>query len=1024
MKIMKILLSIFLLLGIYQINSSFAHDTDLYMASGQGVAPNILIIFDNSGSMNDDVQTGFYDPNVTYPGSSVPTQVYYKSGSNWLFFANSISDVACASARTALTTQGNYIGNTNASCKGTSRTLRTGNYRNYIASGGDQYDTKLHIAKTVITGFLNSINGVRLGIMEFNTTSPYDKGGHLQSPITDLSDAGKIQLTTDINNIVATTWTPLAKTLYEAGLYFKGGPGYFDPGVTYISPVQYPCQRNYVVIITDGQSTHDQASILNTAIGDRDGDKREPPGAVHDPHYADSGTDYLDDVANYLYNTDLRSDLTGQQNIITYTIGFTENNDLLERTATQGHGKYFYTNNAQELSDAFQNIVDEILSVTSSFVAPVVPVSKMERTTEGDKIYLALFKPIQNQMWSGNIKKYGIAQQASGTIQLGDIIDVNGKAALDSTGQFYDTAQSYWTSAGLLDGGDAEKGGVGEVLMNRDFCSTANTNPRKIYTYNTTIKDSNLTYSSNAFNTTNITPSMLGLGADSDPVAQGSRNNLVNFVYGCDAYDDNGNGITNEKRDWVLGPFLHSRPLVIHYGPSPTSQTVIFGGSNDGMLHVFDDDTGVELWGFIPPNVLTSLQALHTDLLVSFVDGSPKAYISRNMDGSISQAILIVGERRGGNRYYALDVTNPSAPKYLWEINPDAAGSPYVEMGQTWSAPTIRKIACQGAGTCIGGGKWVAFVGGGYDDKEDNDVPPADTKGRAIYVIDVLDGSLIKRLSNAEIPAMTYSIPSDITKVDTNGDGKIDRLYVGDMGGRMWRFDIGDPNPTSWTGRIIFAGYPGTKIFYPPDVTLEVGDYEMLFFGTGDREHPKETAVINRLYAIKDKNLPETLTESSLVDVTSDELQATGTTEARKTEILTDLGNKSGWFIQLSQYSGEKCLSPSSVLNKVSYYATFAPGAGGESDPCYVGEGAARVYALQYQTGNAVFNFDLTNDTGGSVVINKTDQSKSIGHGIPSGVVITFVQGKAVGYIGVGGGISKVDPHAKLREPKYWKIVF
>jgi type IV pilus assembly protein PilY1 len=1018
MKIMKILLSIFLFLCIYQIHFSFAHDTDLYMASGEGVEPNILIIFDNSGSMNDTVQTRWYDPATTYDPLVVPTsdrgKVYRSSGNNWIFFANSIADVQCATARTALTSYGHYEGQVGNNCTGQNRTLRTGNYRNYIASGGDRDERKLDIAKGVITNFLNTINGVRLGAMVFN----YDEGGHIQTTIKSLTGDGRSQLITDINSIVASTWTPLAETLYEAGLYFKGGSSYFNHGVTYISPIEYACQRNYIVIITDGEPTHDQSNILKTVIGDRDGDKREPIGAVHDPHYADSGSDYLDDVANYLYNTDLRPDMSGKQNIITYTIGFTINNDLLERTAAQGHGKYYYSQNAQQLSDAFQNIIGEILSKTSSFVAPVVPVSRMERTTAGDKIYLAVFKPIQDKMWSGNIKKYGVAQQNSydGTIKPGDIIDVNGDLALDSYGQFFETARSYWTSSGVLDGGDAEKGGVGAVLMNRDFTvfDPSTGKPRKIYTYLGSSSD--LTHSTNRFDTTHITPAMLGLGTDAS-----ARDKLVKFVYGYDAYDDDGNGITNEKRDWILGAFLHSRPLIIHYS---SSQSVIFAGSNDGMLHVFDDDTGVELWGFIPPNVLPNLQGLHSDLLVSFVDGSSKAYIFRNTDGSINKAILIVGERRGGNRYYALDVTNPLAPKYLWEINPDAPGSPYVEMGQTWSAPTIGKIACQGGGTCTGGEKWVVFVGGGYDEIEDNDVPPGDTKGRAVYIIDVLDGSLIKRFSNAEIPGMNYSIPSDITRVDTNGDGKIDRLYVGDMGGRMWRFNIGDPDPTSWTGRIIFTGQPGTKIFYPPDVTLEIGDYEMLFFGTGDREHPKETAVINRLYAVKDKNLPGTLTESNLVDVTSDELQATGTTESRKNEILTELGNSSGWFIQLSQYLGEKCLSPSIALNKVAYYTTFTPGAGGESDPCHVGEGAARVYALQYQTGNAVFNLDLTNDTGGSVVINKTDRSESIGLGIPSGVVITFVKDKAVVYIGVGGGISGIDPHAKRREPKYWKIVF
>jgi hypothetical protein len=93
-------------------------------------------------------------------------------------------------------------------------------------------------------------------------------------------------------------------------------------------------------------------------------------------------------------------------------------------------------------------------------------------------------------------------------------------------------------------------------------------------------------------------------------------------------------------------------------------------------------------------------------------------------------------------------------------------------------------------------------------------------------------------------------------------------------------------------------------------------------------------------------------------------------------------------------------------------------------NPCYVGEGIARVYALQYQTGNAAFNFDLTNDDGTTKVISKTDRSKGIGTGMPSGVVMTFIGGKGILFIGVGGGVNKIDPNVKQREPKYWKMVF
>jgi type IV pilus assembly protein PilY1 len=1008
MKSIKALFFLVPFLCLFFAMNSSADDIDLYMSSGQGVEANVLIMFDNSGSMNDEIQTFFYDPLMTYDPLVVSQadrdKVYYRVyGGGWNLFANSIAEVACSSARTALTNNGHYEGNTNSSCSRTNRTLRTGNYRNYLVTiGGDEFLPKLTIAKRVIEDFLNTINGVRIGMMVFNDS----EGGHIHSTIRSLDATTRSQLITDVNNIVANTWTPLAETLYEAGLYFKGGTSQFNSGTNYTSPIQYYCQRNYVIIITDGMSTQDRNSILASAIGDQDGDQREPIGAPNDPNYVSNGSDYLDDVANYLYHGDLRSDLTGQQNIITYTIGFTEDNDLLERTAAHGHGRYFYSENAQELANAFQDIIGEILEKSSSFVAPLVPVSRWERTTAGDRIYLALFQPVNNGMWSGNIKKFAVAQEENplSGISVGTIIDENGAAAVDQDGQILPTSKSFWTTISM-DGGDVEKGGVGEVLKNRS-------SPRNIYTY----LESNveLTDSSNAFTEANITPDLLGLGVDN-----AARDKLVRFVHGFDSYDDNYNGNTTEKRDWILGSFLHSRPLLIHYG----TRSVIFAGSNDGMLHAFDDSDGSELWGFIPPNLLNKLQALHADVIESFVDGSPKVFISYDSNGEISTAILIFGERKGGDYYYALDITNPLMPKYLWKISPDMPD--YAELGQTWSSPMIGKIAY------LSGEKWVAFIGGGYDENQDNDpVIEPDSKGRAIYIVDVLDGSLVWKYSSGDDPPMAYSIPSDIQKVDTNGDGYIDRLYVGDMGGQIWRFDIGDPDPTTWKGKLIFKSNTGSekrKIFYPPDVTLEKdsGNYEMLFFGTGDREHPKESTNVNRLYAVKDKNPSTYLTENDLVNVTQDLLQDPGASETDKLTMLNALNTKEGWYIKLDQNVGEKCVSSPVVYYGVTYYSTFAPNFGTETDPCYVGEGTGRVYPLKYKTGNAVFNLDGSLDGA----IFQSDRSAIIGTGIPSGVIITFIDGKAVAYVGVGGPGGPRVPKPRLLNdksivPVSWRIVF
>jgi type IV pilus assembly protein PilY1 len=742
---------------------------------------------------------------------------------------------------------------------------------------------------------------------------------------------------------------------------------------------------------------------------------------------------------------------------VTYAIGFAldeteprapEAKDLLRRATTFGHGKFYTSDNSAGLADAFSNVLNEVLGVTSSFVAPIVPVSRMEKTSAGDKIYLALFRPNQSGMWSGNIKKYGVAQTDDKTkgIALGDILDVSGSEALDSNGEFYPSSKSYWTTSSS-DGGQVQAGGVGEILKNRNFT----TNPRKIYTFlsqceTAGIKD--LTNSCNAFTTTNayITYTLLGVASTTE------KDKLVNFIRGIDSYDDNVNDDTTDKRDWLLGSFLHSRPAIINYA----DRTVVYAGANDGMLHAFLDsqkvsgtwvESGEELWAYIPGSLLGNLKNLHADNPPIFVDGSPKAYVTYASDGvTVTKAILIFGLRRGGYRYYALDVTDPVTPKFAWHIDGDVIVSgayPYQEMGktgsghlpaQTWSTPVIGKVKVGTTDT------WVAFIGGGYDEGQDTANPPADDVGRAVYVVNVLTGSLVKRFSYAEYPTMTYSIPSDIAKLDLDGDGYVERLYVGDMNGQIWRIGSDNPDPasdktdvTQWKAKIIFHTSPGSsekrKIFYPPDVTLERQDgvdYEMLFFGTGNRENPDETTDVNRIFAVKDKNSGlvsgwTDLAESDLVDVSADLLQDSSTSQETKTQIMSNLKTKYGWYIKLEKHTGEKCLSSPVVYAKTAYYTTFSPTQGVVTDPCFVGEGTAALYEVKYDTGEAVLNLDGSLDGA----INKTDRAVEIGTAIPSGVVVTVIGGKVVAYAGVGGGVEKIKlGNTKSLVPMTWKLVF
>jgi len=1006
---------------------SYGMDIDLYTVTGQEVPPNVLVILDNSSSMLIEDQAPEYNPNSpalppVYSGSYLTNAVYSKQGPDWVLFTDDVNNIVCTNAKDMLTVYGMYNGkmnNSNFNCTGKVMFLQTGNYLNYLAWTTTSNQPRLGLAKGTIHSYVNSTEGVRFGLMVFNANG---QGGRVTVPISN----DKHSLFNALNDITPPTvvnWTPLAETLYEAMLYYRGGPSYYNPGTSYNnSTLQYWCQKNYVILITDGAPTNDvmddpSSPIINQIgdfpkIGDYDKDGSDPGS------YTELGSHYLDDVAAYVHNNDMSAILAGRQNITVFTIGFNPSqfaidSTLLQSTAAKGGGKYFYCHNAQSFKIAFQLIIEEVLNKSTSFVAPTVPISQMEKMASEDRIYLAMFKPTERSFWKGNIKKFGIARSndpAKGIV-IGDVLDKNGNLAIDpQLNAIYDTAVSYWSTT--EDGGEVEKGGLGKILLDM-----SDLYQRKIYTYrgtNILLQDP-----SNAFTTANISAVLLGLPTDDE------KNKLINFIYGYDSYDQNGNGVTAEKRDWILGGFVHSRPLIVHF----PSRTVIFVGGNDGMLHAFDDGTGAELWAFIPPDLLPKLKNLSGNTVEVFVDGSPKIYIETGENDAITKAILICGERRGGDHYFALDVTDPSDPQWLWEIHPGMAD--YAQLGQTWSAPLIGKIK-HGSND-----KWVFFIGAGYDTNQDQLPVPVtsnDTRGRAIYVGDVMTGERIWKYSYSDNALMKYSIPSDITRIDTDGDGRIDRLYVGDVGGQLWRFDIVDPSPSNWTGKCIFdSNYPPPasgdrrKIFYPPDVSLEAdwSDYELLLFGTGDREHPRSKNVTDRLYTVKDRNPSDVLNDSHLVDVTAGLLQNANTLATDKQIILNDLKTKSGWYINLDPNSGEKCISPALVFFKISYFSTFIPCTEVATDPCYVGEGLAKLYALSYLNGNAVINFDLTNDLGGET-LTKDDRSMLIGTAIPSGTIVAIIGGTtATGYIGVGGGIFKAPlKTSKVLIPVNWRQRF
>ncbi len=1023
---MKVRVAIVIMFSLAFTALCLAADLDLYTDNISGIEPNILVLLDTSESMSEEASSaGFYDFGLTYPGIYSTGVVYYKIGSSWdNIFGNSTAEIVCSQARTALETEGFYSGKIDAptaGCDGSKNYfLRTGNYLNYLSTADSGMRPRLGIATGTLQSYINTTYGVRFGVMIFNDQNEKDEGGMLLKDVLDMTPENRSALHNAIGGLQAQTWSPLAEALYEAGLYFQGEASYFNPGVTYTSPIQNWCQRNYIILVSDGVSTRDRNTILTTigGSGDTDGDGAEP-GTFGDNDPSDDGlidgdltegSDYLDDVAEYLYDTDLRPDLDDNQNLVTYTIGFTPTSALLQDTAGNGRGKYFYVHNAQSFAAVLQAIIEEILSHSTSYMAPVVPISHMEKTTSGDSIYLALFKTSGRAFWKGNIKKFALATQDNPSLGIsqGDILDVNGDRATDENGYILDTAASFW-GEGSPDGAETEAGGVGKVLLNRPTL-------RNIYTW-IDVNERPLIHPNNAFLKENpkLTAAMLQAKDSME------REKIINFAHGHDAYDEDGDLNTTEKRSWILGAFLHSRPSVVHYD---SSTSVIFSGANDGMLHAFLDSDGSELWAFIPPDLLDKLKLLSGDNLEYFVDGSATAaVIDNNMNGVIEpefpeydRVIVIFGERRGGTHYHALDVSNPLDPKYLWEVSPE--DPVFSEIGQTWGTPVFGRITY--------GNQPAVFLNGGYDPGQDHDPTKGDNVGRGVYVIELLSGMLIKKFTYQENPDMAWSIPSDIAAIDTTGNGFIDRAYVGDTGGRLWRFDLASADPAAWSAQIFFDTNSPTsglrKIFYPPDVLLEHG-YEILVFGTGDRANPNKNTVINRIYGVKDKGTGTTLNESYLIDVTDDLLQDPYASDTDKATLGNELENGYGWYIRLVDNPGEKVLAPPLTLFGTAYVTTHTPAQLPLAYPCSAQYGTARLYALNYETAEATLNLDTAND-GDSEVLERSDRSLIIGGSIPSMMVIAMLEKDATGLVGVSGGIFKTPISTYLPIIRmYWRLV-
>jgi len=588
---------------------------------------------------------------------------------------------------------------------------------------------------------------------------------------------------------------------------------------------------------------------------------------------------------------------------------------------------------------------------------------------------------------------------------------------------------------------DTYTNGTTATLMDLDATGGTGGNADKLWPY----LNANGTYASGTLYLNNTAWSG---AADYASASAAEKTEALDLLKWARGYDP----VSGKVRNWLMGDPVHSRPLAINYGIIGAGNTdtnpdvrIVIGG-NDGFVHMIQNvnnadgsESGKENWAFIPRYALRILKRLKDDngtlpIHPYGVDGVPVIYThDEDKDGNIKstttgdKAYVIFGMRRGGRGYYALDVTNPDSPKMLWSINNTM--SDFAELGLTFSTPQLAYINYKDSSGVTLYNQPVLVFAGGYDTNKDtrsNSVGTNDSMGRAIYVVDVNTGSLIWKAvygaSTGNVSATEYhnsyltdSIPSDVTLLDSDGNGSIDRIYVGDTGGQIFRADLADLDRTNWfLRRFANVGRHDAnnkkndrRFFHAPDVvqTRYNGvNYDAVIIGSGDRANPLDKGVgtnipDNWFYMFKDTLTTSgdttawtAYSHSSLADVTTDCIQTLTCTGSGP-----DLSN--GWKFDLTQTPGEKALSHPITVNGIIFFTTFLPpDYSTASGTCKPLEGDGSIYAVNLQDGGAAFNWDLTNTTtsptGDALELGATDRYMHAGSGIPADVIVIRKDGK------------------------------
>ncbi|NOS98860.1 MAG: hypothetical protein HOP25_10370 [Methylotenera sp.] len=660
--------------------------------------------------------------------------------------------------------------------------------------------------------------------------------------------------------------------------------------------------------------------------------------------------------------------------------GLLSNIDDLWHAAVNGHGAYFSATDPASLSSGLSNALAAINARKGSSAAAAT--STLNPVAGNNLAYVASYNTVA---WTGNLEARGINTSTGAVNQnaLWCVENVNVAAEtckLTTSSVVTETVGNTDTAYCVTPNAVTCNGGVWEGTSCKVPVATACegkmakqaagiTTPRKIWTKApggvTPTSLDNFHISGGVldaahFDSTRLAGTSTTAWADGlahsginqwsslSTTQQGNAvgENLVNYLRGQRAYEMSTTNPDDNQvfryREAILGDAIESQPAFIgkptfsytdsgysafvsgNAGRAPT----VYMGTNDGMMHAFNAseavaDGGTERWAYVPSMVIPKMFALASDSYASnhayYANGSP--IISDIYDGGAWKTILVAGLNGGGRGYYALDITDPAAPKLLWEFTTaaDSSNASYphdANLGYTFGNPVITKKS---------DGTWVVLVTSGYNNIPDASprvkyplVNTGDGKGY-LYVLDAATGQILSTLPTG---VGGVAAPSGLAQITTWADDPEKNntatfTYGGDLLGNVWRFDINKPASTG-TNPSLFAVLKAGGVTQPITTRPELGKvltsdgktHRVVFVGTGKYLESDDLTDTQQqtLYAIKDDDTQASTTPTpTLNDPRSstgaganhmvEQTITNGASSRTASNNDVDFKNDRGWFV-------------------------------------------------------------------------------------------------------------------------------